>query len=58
MDFLQSFFASNNKITNTEQLMLYNPSLFSLNQESLYKEKTIIYPNSFKFTDTIKFSNM
>ena len=33
MDFLKSFFASNNKITNTEQLMLYNPSLFSLNEE-------------------------
>ena len=30
MDFLQSFFASNNKITNTEQLMLYNHSLFPL----------------------------
>lgn len=30
MDFLQSFFASNNKITNTEQLMLYNSSLFPL----------------------------
>ena len=39
MDFLQSFFASqsilasNNKITNTAQLMLYNPSLFPLDEK-------------------------
>ena len=33
MDFLKSFFASNNKITNTEQLMLYNPSLFPLDEK-------------------------
>ena len=32
--------------------------IIDIKQESLYKEKTIIYPNSFKFTDTIKFSDM
>ena len=32
--------------------------IIDIKQESLYKEKTIIYPNSFKFTNTIKFSDM
>lgn len=29
--------------------------IIDIKQENLYKEKTIIYPNSFKFTDTINF---
>ena len=29
--------------------------IIDIKQESLYKEKTIIYPNSFKFTDRINF---
>ena len=33
MHFFKSFFVSKNKITNAEQLMLYNPSLFPLDEK-------------------------